>query len=255
MAGDERERGFARPSFGKNSSNGVARGAINLVEKSGGSAGWGTVAFAAISVCVAIAAGGYAARLAGGGSAGLETVFAPAAPAEPAFRSVVASACDVGWKDDRLNRDQMHCWLTRDVLRLCDARERAALADRMVDYEAAKERMNGRLGVAALRMMVNPDVTAMSYAYARSTDTRLSEEQRQAEAEKMMNLSAKINAPTSKVLEESQNDTAPGTTIQDFAELVQAGYLIPEDFPDPMPGLAQKGFAAAAPAHAKPCKR
>ena len=24
---------------------------------------------------------------------------------------------------------------------------------------------------------------------------------------------------------------------------------------DPMPGLAQKGFAAAAPAHAKPCKR
>jgi len=255
MAGDEQEREGAGSIPERKPANRVVRDKFNTVEKSAGLPGGRIAAFAAIGLVVATAAAGFVAFEAGGGSAGPETVSAPAQPAEPAFRSRVASACNVGWKDDRLNRDQIHCWLTRDVLRLCDVRERAALVGRLVDYEAAKERRDGHLGAAALRMAFNPDVMAMGWAYARSTDTRLSEEQRQAEAEKTMSLSQSINAPANKVLEESNNETAQGITIQDFAELAEAGYLIPEDFPDPMPGLAAKGFAAAAPARAKPCKR
>lgn len=256
MAGDEQEREGDGSSPGRKPSNGFVRAKFNKVEKSAGLTGRGIVAFAAIGLAVAIAAGALVAWVARGGLAGLETVSAPVKPAEPAFRSRVASACNAGWKDDRLNRDQIHCWLTRDVLRLCDPRERAALAGRLVDYEAAKERKDGRLREAAWKVMFNPDMVAMTNAFARSTDTRLSEEQRQAEVEKAASLSEKINAPTNKVLAESDNNvTGPGTTILDFAELVEAGYLIPEDFPDSMPGLAAKGFLSAAPARAKPCKR
>ena len=252
MAEDEREQEGIGSSPGR-----VVRGKFNTTEKSAGLPGAAVFAFAAIGLVVAIAAGGFLAWEAQGGTAGPETASAspPAAVAEPAFRSRVASACNAGWKDDRLNRDQIHCWLTRDVLRLCDPRERAALAGRLVDYEAAKARKEVNLRAAVWKTVGNPDMETMMRAYARSTDERLSEAQRQAEADKAASLSEKINAPTNKVLDESANETAQGVNIRNFADLVEAGYLIPEDFPDPMPGLAAKGFQAAAPARAKPCKR
>ena len=97
---------------------------------------------------------------------------------------------------------------------------------------------------------------AMTMAYARSTDTRLSEEQRQAEAEKMMSLSAEDQRPGEQGAgREPERDRGRDDHSATSPSWSEAGYLIPEDFPYPMPGLAQKGFAAAAPAHAKPCKR
>lgn len=253
MSDSEQDR--TGPSPETKPSKEIARGAFKMVDNSTRPPRGGNLGFAAICLVAATAAGAFLAWETGGGPAGPRTVSAPAPPAEPAFHSRVADVCDVGWKNDRLNRDQIHCWLTRDVLRLCDPRERAALVGRLVDYEAAKERKEVRLQAAVLLLRGNPDVATELMAFERSRDMSLSEGQRQAEAEKAMSLSRKNNAAINKVQEESQNEVAPGVNIRDLADLVEAGYLIAEDFPDPMPGLAAKGFAAAGHDRAKPCLR
>ncbi len=106
-------------------------------------------------------------------------------PAEPAYQSRVASVCDNGWKDDRENRDQVHCYMTTDVERLCDPRERLALADKMRAYQVASDRAIGRVAVAVLQSSGKPGVMEMGKAEANSRDPNLSEEQRAAQLTKL----------------------------------------------------------------------
>ena len=106
-------------------------------------------------------------------------------PAEPAYQSRVASVCDNGWKDDRENRDQVHCYMTTDVERLCDPRERLALADKMRAYQVASDRAIGRVAVAVLQSFGKPGVMEMGKAEANSRDPNLSEEQRAAQLTKL----------------------------------------------------------------------
>ena len=40
----------------------------------------------------------------------------------PPYRSRVADTCDKGCKENRINRDQIHCHMMMDVDRLCDTR-------------------------------------------------------------------------------------------------------------------------------------
>ena len=92
----------------------------------------GNTLFASILiVIVIIGAGALAAsdRAADFRRAVWEDVMGP--PPEPAYQSRVASVCDKGWRDDRDNRDQVDCYMTTDVERLCDPRERRALVDKL----------------------------------------------------------------------------------------------------------------------------
>ena len=73
----------------------------------------------------------------------VESVMGP--PPAPAYVSRVAAVCDVGWKDDRLNRDQIHCYMTRDVARLCNPRERLALVDKLRAYQTASDGMEAAI--------------------------------------------------------------------------------------------------------------
>ena len=72
------------------------------------------------------------------------------------YQSRVAQTCDKGWKDDRFNRDQIHCYMTRDVARLCDPRERRALADKLLAFQAAMDRSVARVDAVAFHMIGNP---------------------------------------------------------------------------------------------------
>jgi hypothetical protein len=176
-------------------------------------------------------------------------------PPEPAYRSRVASVCDKGWQDDRDNRDQVDCYMTTDVERLCDPRERRALADKLVAYQIADDRLIGRAAVSFLQGHSKSDAMEIGIAGAKSRDPNLSEEERAAQLKKVTGMAQDFNAPTEKVLEEgSANKHGIVTILNDVKSLAEQGYLAASDFPTTTPKIVKEGLAAAHSMAASSCK-
>jgi hypothetical protein len=176
-------------------------------------------------------------------------------PPEPAYQSRVASVCDKGWQDERDNRDQVDCYMTTDVERLCDPRERRALADKLVAYQAADDRLIGRAAVAFLQGDSKSDAMKIGIAGAKSRDPNLSEEERAAQLKKVTGLAQDFNAPTEKVLKEgSANKHGIVTILNDVKSLAEQGYLAASDFPTTTPKIVKEGLAAAHSIAASSCK-
>ena len=176
-------------------------------------------------------------------------------PPEPAYQSRVASVCDKGWQDDRDNRDQVHCYMTTDVERLCDPRERRALADKLVAYQIAYDRLIGRAAVSFLQGNSRSNAMEIGMAGAKSRDPNLSEEERTAQLKKVTDMAQDFNAPTEKVLEEgSANKHGIVTILNDVKSLAEQGYLAASDFPTTTPKIVKEGLAAAHSIAASSCK-
>ena len=208
-----------------------------------------------LALIVVIGGGAFLSSNGGAGvrAAIVESVMGP--PPAPAYVSRVAAVCDVGWKDDRLNRDQIHCYMARDVARLCDPNERQALIDKLLAYQAASDRLDGRLAMAALGVAANPlGAVQVGIADAKSRDPNLNPEQRAAEQNKAFELAQGVMAPADKIIAESANETGPETLRADVASLAEHGFLSAADFPDKMPKVVEHGLAMAGPARKPPCK-
>ena len=209
-----------------------------------------------LSLAAIVVIGG-GAFLASSGGAGVRnaivgSVMGP--PPAPAYVSRVASVCDVGWKDDRLNRDQIHCYMSRDVARLCDPNERQALIDKLLAYQAASDRMDGRLAMTALGVAANPlGAVQVGIADAKSRDPNLSADQRAAEQDKAFAMAQGVMAPADKIIAESENETGPETLRADVKSLAEQGFLAAADFPGKMPKVVEHGLAMAGPAWKPPC--
>lgn len=176
-------------------------------------------------------------------------------PPEPAYQSRVASVCDKGWQDTRDNRDQVDCYMTTDVERLCDPRERRALAEKLVAYQIADDRLIGRAAVAFLQGNSKSNATEIGMAGAKSGDPNLSEEARAAQLEKVTGMAQDFNAPTEKVLAEgSANKHGIVTILNDVKSLAEQGYLAASDFPTTTPKIVKEGLAAAHSMAASSCK-
>jgi hypothetical protein len=214
------------------------------------------VGFVAIFI---VGAGALAASDAGAGfrAAFYEEVMGP--PPPPPYQSHVAAVCDKGWKEIRDNADQMHCYMTTDVGRLCDPLERRALADKWVAYQIADDRL---IGSAATTFLTGygksgaVDAVKMGIADAKSRDPNLSEEQRGAEMNKAAGLAQDFNGPTMKVLEEgSHNKVGIVTLLHDVRDLAEEGYFAASDFAAKIPKDAKDGFAEAHNFAPSPCKK
>jgi hypothetical protein len=176
-------------------------------------------------------------------------------PPEPAYQSRVASVCDKGWQDTRDNRDQVDCYMTTAVERLCDPRERRALADKLVAYQIADDRLIGRAAVSFLHGSSNSDATEIGMAGAKSRDPNLSEEERAAQLKKVTGMAQDFNAPAQRVLEEgSANKHGIVTILNDVKSLAEQGYLAASDFPTTTPKIVKEGLAAAHSVAASSCK-
>jgi hypothetical protein len=171
------------------------------------------------------------------------------------YQSRVAQTCDKGWKDDRFNRDQIHCYMTQDVARLCDPRERRALADKLLAYQAAMNRSDGRVGAVALQMIGNTGgVLAMGMAEARSRDPNLSEKERAAQFDKTLGMSHDIMSPMAQIVQDNINTATKEVLVADVKSLVEDGYLASADFPATQPKIVKEGLASARPAGRSSCR-
>ena len=161
------------------------------------------------------------------------------------YQSTVAAACDPGWKDDRINRDQIHCYMTRDIARLCNPRERLALANKLRAYQTAYNAMDTALAMTAFGVAKNPKVMDMGMADAKSRDAHLSAAEQAEQTDKVWQMSAEIMGPAQKILAESQNTTTPEELRADVKALAERGFLAAADFPGKMPKIVHDGLALA----------
>jgi hypothetical protein len=178
-------------------------------------------------------------------------------PAEPPYQSRVAALCDKGWRDDRDNRDQIDCYMTTDVARLCDPRERRALVDKLLAYQAADNRLIGSAAATFLNGYGKSgaqDAMKLGMAEAKSRDPNLSDEERAEQLNKVSSMAQNFNAAPMAVLEAgSANKHGIVAILNDVKSLAEQGYLAAADFPTTTPKIVKEGLAAAGRAGASSC--
>lgn len=176
-------------------------------------------------------------------------------PPPEIYRSRVAETCDKGWKDDRFNRDQIHCYMTLDVPRLCDPRERRALADKLLAYQAAMDRSDARVNAVAFGMIGNRGaIMEMGMAEARSRDPNLSEKDRTAQLDKTLQMSRDMMSPMDQIILDNVNTATKKDLVADVKSLVEGGYLAAVDFPSTQPKIVKEGLASAGPVGRSSCR-
>ena len=115
----------------------------------------------------------------------------------------------------------------------------------MLAYQAAEDRVDGRLLGASVGIIVNPNVMAMGLAEAKSHDPNLTPDQRAAQFNNAMGMASDVMSPADKVIADNVNEISSATAVDDVKTLAERGYLKSEDFPDAMPKIVKKGLAAA----------
>ena len=200
----------------------------------------GTIMFSIVGVVVAGAAGAFMAS----GGAG-EIMASLMAPSAPAYTSRVAAACDSGWKNDRVNAEQIHCYMTHDTTRLCDPRERLALADKLRDFQSAADRADGNLTMSVFSMIGRPGVMQMGIEEAKSHDPSLTPEQQADQIGKVAGMAQDYMAPTQAPLEKLTYNVKKKELVLDVRELAKRGFLAAADFSGSAPEIVKAAFAAA----------
>jgi len=198
----------------------------------------GTILFSVAGVAVAI---GAAAFMAFGGGAAVMASLTPA----PAYTSRVAATCDSGWKDDRINAEQIHCYMTHDTARLCDLRERLALADKLRDFQLAANNADGALNRAAFNMIGRPGAMQMGVEEAKTRDPRLTPDQRAEQFGKVSGMAQDYMGPTEGPLKNLVYNVKRSELVLDVRELVKRGFLSAADFPSTAPEIVTKALASA----------
>ena len=199
----------------------------------------GVVLFSFVGVALAI---GAAAFLTFGG--GVDGVMANLSPAPP-FASRVAAQCDAGWKIDRVNSEQIHCYMAHDLARLCDPRERQALADKWREFQTAADRAEARVGASAIAMAYNPGVMSLGMEEARGHDPRMTAEQQIEHEGKMFGMADKLMAPAMEAVADTVYNVKKADLVMDVRTLIQRGYLSSADFSWTTPKLVQQALDAA----------
>ena len=212
-----------------------------------------TIVVAAVCTVLAIGAGALAATGVGA-DIGASVMASLSGPAASDFRSRAASTCEPGWKIDRDNRDQIHCYLTHDVARLCDPRERQALIDKLAAYQTAADRGKARELAGPLSMIGNTKVLEMGMADARSRDPRLSVQEREELQGKTMQMANGFIQPTMDAIKDNENATGKGQLAADVQLLGERGLLTTGDFFWTTPEIVKIGLARVGHVTPMECK-
>ena len=111
---------------------------------------------------------------------------------EPTYISGVDTTCGKGWKANLPNVDQMHCYMTDTVSRLCDPKEKARLVQVIGQFQDDFAIWQGKIAMAGFgaAMKTNLNAIQMSAEDVKSRDERLTPEQRLEHEKKLMEIAA-----------------------------------------------------------------
>jgi hypothetical protein len=155
---------------------------------------------------------------------------------EPTYTSGVDSTCGTGWKTNLPNVDQMHCYMTDTVSRLCDPKEKARLVQVIGQFQDDFAIWQGKIAMAGFgaAMKTNLNAIEMSVEDVKSRDKRLTPEQRMEHEKKLMDIAASNMSGVSSAEAEGYANHFTVRKMEqlarDYKKLAQAGYLSREDF-------------------------
>jgi hypothetical protein len=225
---------------------------------SGEGSGSGTVMFVSLVALLFAAVMGGVMFFPGFGGGGIASLFTWSKPVKVLHASSVAAQCDKGWQANERNVDQMHCYLTTDIGRLCRPEEKLALFDRIEAYEDAAADIEAQFGAASMQVIAGTQANglAIGLADAKSRDPNASADERQAQEQKAFELGAKTLSRLDAVIErEARTHKVPTFQLgMDIAALAQKGYLQDADVSWSAPDWVSRGMRSAGTPPPSPCK-
>lgn len=200
--------------------------------ESGNESRTASLAFIALCVGAFLAVGGGTYFMFGGGDEGGEMVaMAEEEGAEAKYVSKVDAKCAKGWGDVRENRDQLHCYFTTDIARLCDTQERSHLL-RVVDrYHRGANRYAAAQAREGVKMISNQGKMAqVGMAGAMATQGDLSPEEQVERISKAANLANDVKSGYNENMMQIRNEKSFADLAKVLKSLIILGYLTPDDF-------------------------
>jgi hypothetical protein len=164
--------------------------------------------------------------------------------------SSVDGTCAEGWEKGQSNVDQMHCYMTTYVARLCEPAERRHLIATIGRFEKDYAAYNARFMAASMGSIAKVQVNALAIGVESARmeramrDPNASEEERSRRMGNVMKMTGDVLSGPNKVMSEKVNKV-PYYTLEDhFAKLATAGYVTENDFAGKKPKWVNAGFKA-----------
>lgn len=191
----------------------------------------GSLGFVAFCVATFLAVGSGTYFLLGGGGEGSEMTVAAEESAEASLISKVDATCGKGWGEVRENRDQLHCYFTTDVARLCDPQERGHLLRVVDSFHRGASRYAAAQAGEAVKMISNQGKMAqVGMAGALATQEGLSPEEQAERISKAANLANDVMSGYNENMMQNRNEKTFADLAKALKSLIILGYLTPGDF-------------------------
>jgi hypothetical protein len=164
--------------------------------------------------------------------------------------------CKKGWGENRENKDQLHCYFTRDVARLCDPKEKGHLLN-MVDLFQDGAVRYGALTMKETMEMVGNQGKMMQIGMAGAMATA----EGQSEAEQMQNIEKVVGMVDEAMgdfndhMVQNRNERSYADLKSAVRSLVASGYLTPDDFGWAKPEWIEVAIKGVKLPSSSPCNR
>lgn len=155
--------------------------------------------------------------------------------------------CGKGWAADMVNTDQMHCYLTREVYRLCDATEHDALLATIRQYDADYKVWHRKYMMATFKTIGKMQTQGLQLGMeaAKMENMKGSDKEQMEQMGKVMGIADNIMKPANDVLAERIN-RVPEYELENAAfALVKKGFISKKDFGRKMPDFIANAFKKA----------
>lgn len=161
--------------------------------------------------------------------------------------SKLDSVCGKGWQAELPNVDQMHCYMTREVYRLCDDKEYAALLATVKQYDADYNVWHRKYMMATFKTIGKLQTHGMQLGMeaAKMENMKGSEKEQLDQLSKVTGIADNIMKPANEMLAQRVSKIPEYQLTNAATALVKKGYIAKKDFGRKMPDFMAAAFKAA----------
>lgn len=161
--------------------------------------------------------------------------------------SKLDSVCGKGWQADLPNVDQMHCYMTREVYRLCDEKEYDALLATVKQYDADYKVWHRKYMMATFKTIGKMQTQGMQLGMeaAKLEHMKGSDKEQLDQFSKVTGIADNIMKPANEMLAQRVSKVPEYELINAATALVKKGFISEKDFGRKMPDFMAAAFKAA----------
>lgn len=181
-----------------------------------------------------------------GTPAPIATAQQKAPPKQQAFVSKLDRQCGSTWKSSSSNIDELHCYMTTNITRLCDPRERAHMMETITRFEKDYASYDMRFKAAAMQTAASAFGNSMQLGMMDAQMHRAATEEEKLERMgQIMERVGDIMAPAHNVMTEKRNRRKLHELTPALSALVTDGYVSAKDFKGRQSQWMREAFSKA----------